>query len=324
MRKNDEQKVNKLKKEKVKKEKTKKIPKRDNASRQEKKTKIPKIKKVAGEQKREKAEIPFYRSIAMRLVVAFLIPVIGVLVLGITSYNNASNAIVDTYKESVQQTADTMQQYINLVITSEKDEFKTYLTESDLRKYFAGLMEVYDESSVRKDYQSRLRNKMALDSKIQGAYIIADNKRTIDCQGIVRDRKLVSESATNWFFFGADESSDKVLDLGIDSYCLRIAKKMNNQPAMMIINISDSFIRSAMQSLDPGKGGYVALITDTDGKEFYSDESVKTEKALIYGTSFYKKALNGKKDSGNQMITFNGKSYMFVYSKLSAGDLIRH
>ena len=298
MRKNDEQKTNKLKKEKVKKEKTKKIPKRDNASRQEKKTKIPKIKKVAGEQKREKAEIPFYRSIAMRLVVAFLIPVIGVLALGITSYNNASNAIVDTYKESVQQTADTMQQYINLVITSEKDEFKTYLTESDLRKYFAGLMDMYDESSVRKDYQSRLRNKMALDSKIQGAYIIADNKRTIDCQGIVRDRNVYTD------YVGCDQG------------------KLVNQPAMMIINISDSFIRSAMQSLDPGKGGYVALITDTDGKEFYSDESVKTEKALIYGTSFYKKALNGKKDSGNQMITFNGKSYMFVYSKLSAGDLM--
>lgn len=125
------------------------------------------MKESSGGQKKEKSEIPFYRSIAMRLVGAFLIPVIGVLVLGITSYNNASNAIVDTYKESVQQTADTMQQYINLVITSEKDEFKTYLTESDLRKYFAGLMDMYDESSVRKDYQGRLRNKMALDSKIQ-------------------------------------------------------------------------------------------------------------------------------------------------------------
>ena len=147
--KNDEQKVNKLKK-KVKK-KTKKIPKRDNASRKEKKIKM---KESSGGQKKEKSEIPFYRSIAMRLVGAFLIPVIGVLVLGITSYNNASNAIVDTYKESVQQTADTMQQYINLVITSEKDEFKTYLTESDLRKYFAGLMDMYDESSVRKDYQA--------------------------------------------------------------------------------------------------------------------------------------------------------------------------
>ena len=65
MKKNDEQKVNKLKKEKVKKEKTKKIPKRDNASRKEKKINI---KASPGGQKREKSEIPFYRSIAMRLV----------------------------------------------------------------------------------------------------------------------------------------------------------------------------------------------------------------------------------------------------------------
>ena len=72
MRKNDEQKVNKLKKEKVKKEKTKKIPKRDNASRKEKKIKM---KESSGGQKKEKSEIPFYRSIAMRLVGAFLIPV---------------------------------------------------------------------------------------------------------------------------------------------------------------------------------------------------------------------------------------------------------
>ena len=49
MRKNDEQKVNKLKKEKVKKEKTKKIPKRDNASRKEKKINI---KASPGGQKR--------------------------------------------------------------------------------------------------------------------------------------------------------------------------------------------------------------------------------------------------------------------------------
>ena len=81
MRKNDEQKTNKLKKEKVKKEKTKKIPKRDNASRKEKKIKM---KESSGGQKKEKSEIPFYRSIAMRLVGAFLIPVIGVLVLLLT------------------------------------------------------------------------------------------------------------------------------------------------------------------------------------------------------------------------------------------------
>ena len=294
----------------------------------EKKEKIPKAVKEP------KSELPFYRSIALRLIAAFLVPVIGVLVLGIASYNNASESIVNTYKESVQQTADTMQQYINLVITSEKDDVKTYLTESNLRKYFAGLLDTYDESSLRKDYQSRLRNKMALDSKIQGIFIIADQKRTIDWQGAVRDRdvysdyvkteqgKLASSSATNWYFFGVDEEADQALDLGIKGYCVRIAKKMNNQPAVMIINVSDSFIRTAMQSLDPGQGGYVALIADTDGTEFYSDESLQFDKPQIYGTSFYQKALDGEAEAGNQMVTFNGKQYMFVYSKLSAGNLM--
>ena len=330
------EKEKKEKKIKTPKQKKEKAPKQKSTSRLAEKVKLPKgvSDKIKEKLPKEKAEVPFHRSIAMRLIGAFLIPVIGVIVLGITSYNSASSSIVDTYKESVQQTADTMQQYINLVITSEKDEFKSYLTESDLRKYFAGLMDVYNETSTRKDYQGKLRNKMALDSKIQGAYIIANDKRTIDCQGIVRDRNvytdyigteqgaIVDKSATDWFFFGQDDASDEALNLDIGGYCVRIVKKMNNQPAMMIINISDSFIRSAMQSLDPGKGGYVTLITDQDGGEFYSDESVKPDKPLVYGTKFYQKALEGKAESGNQMITFNGKQYMFVYSKLSAGNLM--
>ena len=309
---------------KPKKEKAPKTTGKKGVKAKESKKKVPK----------QKSEIPFYHSIAMRLIASFLLPVVGVLVLGIVSYNKASSAIVNTYKESVQQTANTMQQYINLVITSEKDEFKTYLTESDLRKYFGQFLDAYDESSIRKDYQSRFRNKMALDSKMQSVFIIADEKKTIDGNGKVYGRniysdyakceqgKIATSSASNWYFFGVNEDADKVLDLDIQNYCFRIAKKMNNQPAMMIINISDEFIRSTMQSLNPGKGGYVALITDQDGKEFFSDGNVSTDKSLIYGTSFYKKAFDGKADSGNQMVTFQGKEYMFVYSKLSAGDLM--
>ena len=296
---------------KPKKEKAPKTTGKKGVKAKESKKKVPK----------QKSEIPFYHSIAMRLIASFLLPVVGVLVLGIVSYNKASSAIVNTYKESVQQTANTMQQYINLVITSEKDEFKTYLTESDLRKYFGQFLDAYDESSIRKDYQSRFRNKMALDSKMQSVFIIADEKKTIDGNGKVYGRniysdyakceqgKIATSSASNWYFFGVNEDADKVLDLDIQNYCFRIAKKMNNQPAMMIINISDKFIRSTMQSLNPGKGGYVALITDQDGKEFFSDGNVSTDKSLIYGTSFYKKAFDGKADSGNQMVTFQGKEY---------------
>lgn len=301
----------------------------------QKSTKIKSKAKVKVKDKtRQKAEVPFFHSIAMRLIVSFLIPVAGVLILGIISYIQASNAIVNTYKDSVQQTANTMQQYIDLVITSEKDEFKSYLTDADLRKFFSNTLNVYDETTVRTDYQDKLRDKMALDSKIQSAYIIADDKKTIDGVGKTHERdiysdyikseqgSIVNDSATNWFFFGVDDEADKALDLDIDNYCFRIAKKMNNDSAIMIINISDDFIRSTMKSLDPGKGGYVSLITEQDEREFFSDANVKTDKSVIYGTDFYNKALKSDAESGNQMVTYNGEEYMFVYSKLSAGDLM--
>lgn len=284
-------------------------------------------------EKREKSEIPFYRSIAMRLIMAFLLPVIGVLALGLISYRTASNAIVNTYKNSVQQTTDTMQRYVDLIVGSEKDEFKIYLTEGILKKYFSGLMDEMEENETRNTYQSELRNKVALDNKIQSVYFLADDRRTINAKvGVVTENlytayketeqgKKVAESATEWFYFGQDDDADAVIGLGDSKYCVRIAKKMNEQPAIMVINISASFVRSTMLSLDPGKGGYVAMIT-SDGKEFYADEKTRPDRTLMYGTDFYKKALASKEQTGNQMIRLNGEEYLFVYSKLDSGGIM--
>ena len=63
---------------------------------------------------------------------------------------------------------------------------------------------------------------MALDSKMQSVYIIADEKKTIDGNGKVYDRNIYSDyakceqgkiatgSATIWYFFGVKEEADKV------------------------------------------------------------------------------------------------------------------
>lgn len=281
-----------------------------------------------------KENIPLHHSIAIRLITAFLIPVLGVLFLGVMSYNKASNAIVDTYKESVQQTANTMQQYINLVITSEQDEFKNYLSASDLKKYFFGTLDEQGEKELRDSYQTKLRNKLAVDSKIEGVYILGNEGRTIDGKGKTWEHDLYNDyiateqgalpgaTEKSWFYFGVDQEVDQALDMNIASYGLRIVKKLKDQKAILMINFSDEYIRNAMKSLNPGEGGYVALITEQDGYEFYAEEKNTSSKSRIYGTKFYNNALSGKQSSGNQMVEYNGKQYMFVYSKLTTGNLM--
>ena len=100
---------------------------------------------------KEKVEVGFFRSIRFRLIAAFLVPVIAIIILGGASYKKASDAIVNSYKESTEQTVDMMQQYIDLVITSEKDEFKTYLTEDDLTKYYSGIADAETGAKINYD-----------------------------------------------------------------------------------------------------------------------------------------------------------------------------
>lgn len=319
----------KPKKERVPKQKKQRAPKKERVlkkTQQGKKVKAPR-------EKNEKTEIPFYRGIAVKLIACFLVPVVGVAVLGIISYQKSSDAIVNAYKESVQQTTDMMEQYISLVATSEKDEFKSYLTEQELKKYFAGLMEHGEENTTRRDYQSKLRNKLSIDEKLHSIYFLADSERSIDSSTGTLGNDLYTEyrnttqgsesaaSATGWHVYGPDMESDEVIGMKTHNYSLRIVKRVNTQDAVMIINLSAEYVRSAMQALNPGEGGYVALVC-ADGNEFYSDNKVEFDEPLIYGTDFYQKAVDGKEDNGNEMVTLNGQSYMFVYSKLSMGNVL--
>lgn len=305
------------------------IPKKDRAEKKAQRGK----REKAPREKKEKLEIPFYRGIAVKMILCFLVPVVGVAVLGMVSYQKSSDAIVNTYKESVQQTTNMMQQYISLVATSEKDEFKSYLTEQDLKKYFAGLLEHGTENSTRRDYQSRLRNKLSIDDKLHSIYFLADSQRSIDSgtgtlgNDLYTDYKNTTQgseaaaSSTGWYVYGPDMESDEVIGMRTHNYSLRIVKRVNSLDAVMMINLSAEYVRTAMQSLDPGAGGYVALVCQ-DGHEFYSDNKVEFDEPLIYGTDFYQKAIEGQETAGNEMVTLNGQNYMFVYSKLSFGNVL--
>ena len=107
-----------------------------------------------------------------------------------------------------------MEQYISLVATSEKDEFKSYLTEQDLKKYFSGLMDQTEENSTRRDYQSRLRSKLSIDDKLHSVYFLADSEKSIDSStgtlgtNLYTDYKNTTQgseataTSTGWLVYG--------------------------------------------------------------------------------------------------------------------------
>ena len=279
--------------------------------------------------KREKSDIPFYRSIRMQLILSFLIPVGCIIVLGVASYQKASSAIVNSYKESTEQTMNMMQQYLELIVNSEKEEFKAYIKEENLIYYYKGLLDKDAAIQAKTDYTSEIRDKLVRDSKIGGVYFISDDGKSI----YSASRELVADAYTqfkestegqqmleapyDWHVFGQNTAVDQAVNLDTSTYALRMVRKLNDIPQAMIVDIDSDTVREAMQSMDPGERGYVVLVTG-DGSEFYSDKEVDNTVTRIAGTDFYQKAMESENISGNSIVYLDGEEYLFVYSRIDS------
>lgn len=62
----------------------------------------------------KKNPIPLWKRIRFKLIFAFLIPVVFIIVLGFVSYQKATTQIISTYRDSVDQTVSMMNQYLTL------------------------------------------------------------------------------------------------------------------------------------------------------------------------------------------------------------------
>lgn len=290
------------------------------------------MKKKHNKEKRV-LEIPFYKSISLHLTVCFLIPVIGILVLGAVSYNSASKAVINSYKKSISHTADMQQKYINLAVSSEIDEFKNYFTDSALRTFFGGKMDMIEANTLKKKYNGKLVSKLSMDSKASGVYFIADGGRSLQGGNVLlpsdaysayiatNQGRKVNENPNEWFIFGQDTEADGVLGIDTELYGVRIARKFQGRQVCIIVDIGAEFIRNVLQSVDTGKNGCVALIT-SDGKEFYAEPGAEDKDSLIYGTDVYNNVVSSEEVTGNQIIQLNGRENLFVYGKMETGGAV--
>lgn len=307
--------------------KTPKAPKAAKAAKAPKKVKGPKVKQ-------EKINVPFFKSIRFRLIGSFLIPILCIIVLGIMSFQLASKALINSYKDSSTQTAEMMQQYMDLIVASEKDDIKSYLSNSDATMLMADAFNEVDAGLKRRSLKDELQNRLARDSKLEGVYLLTDGGRSVAAGSPVTEvnaystymttnqGQMVASDKFTWQMFGQDLETDDALGIKTEDYVLRMVRHYDNAKAVIVVNIDSYFVREAMQVMNPGKGGYVCFITN-DGKEFYSDGLLKIEKNKIYGTKFYEKAVKSSNKSGNELVTVDGKKYLFVYSKMDLdGSLV--
>lgn len=279
---------------------------------------------------RSKANIPVYRQLRFKLIFFFMIPVLCIVVLGVASYQKASDGIISRYETSAFQTMHMMNEYLKLSIDTVRSSYKGYLNEDDLTKYFQGL---YDSdtaarTNMNKTYVKELNSNVNGDALISNIYMISDSVPSITTTQTTEEELYSVYTATpegalpggdkyNYYLFGNQSAADDALGTDASKYSLRLVRGFSNSKTLMIIDISKGAVVDALSSFDAGEGSYIAFVT-SDGTELYPDGTSANADTIFTGADFYQNALASEEANGMEYVTWQGETYLFLYSSLSS------
>lgn len=311
--------------------KTKKARRKNKAEHtlnRQKMTKSERKNKQKEKREERKNSVPFFRGIQFKMVSAFLVPVLFIIFLGVTSFQNASASVVSSYENSVNQTMQMMEQYLSLVIDTVQLNYKEYINDDSLLQYYKGLYDTdyMKHEAVMNEYQKTMNKLITTDDMVSNIYFLSDTQPVLTtgkCQGdklyteylSTNEGELVKGDKYNFFLFGNQSAADEKLGTDSSKYGARLVRYLNGAPTLMVVDISKNSIEDTLSSLDGGEGSIVSLVTQ-DGSEYVKKDGETSSTVVFNGTEFYERANQSEETEGAEYVKYEEEDYLFLYAKV--------
>lgn len=280
--------------------------------------------------KAKATKVTIFTSFRTKFIITILLPIIAIIVLGVTSYIKASDAIISNYKESVTQALHMTGRYFDFLIDNTKEKYKGKIVESDIAAYANGL---YDNQPVQRnkifnDVLTEFNDDMLANSFLSEIYILTQNNQSIATTQVLQTGLYdvfantevgakALEDPTDFYCVGTMEEIDDVLGTSSDEYGIRLVRKYTKATAALVIDIRKEELRNIIDDLDLGEGGMVALTT-ADGTEILDKVSGDgREKELFVGTEYWNEVSKNEEEVVTQEIGIEGQEYLFLSVKIS-------
>lgn len=273
-------------------------------------------------------------SISRQLIMAFLVPVLLIILLGTVSYQKASRQIIKSYENGMGLTANAVADYLNLVCDNMKSKANELISNEDFQEYYkrANTEDTIDQKAAYNRLSNKLAYNVTSDNKIQSITIIGGSGKWLTTYKSSDKDKNVAKAGL-YDVIKAEEPFKTILDkklnsqwvgshpiidenLGIDStgYGLSYVMKNTTAAGFIIYDIKlDTIIEvlKGMIKTESGVDTVVGLITP-DGR-IISQE--KDAKAL--GTfSYLKEILGSEVQNSASYEKYNGRTHLVTYSSV--------
>ena len=292
----------------------------------EKRQKAPKQKKSGKSSK--------LLSIRNKIVVCFLVPIVFMVIIGVSAYQKSAEGLSEKFTDSTLQTMRMATENLNMSCDFIRSEGLKYAYDDDLRKYFLGMFEEnpVDKLNFLTSTKSNLLSVQTSNPFISHMHIIPkkgvnllSTKLSSGVDGFLDEYKEDVASGEGRRSIPQWIDSHPVLDEKVTEtekdYIMAFEMMSQSNNACVVIDIKPSAITDFMEEIDIGDGSIIGFVTP-GGRELVVEnveegkESVLPEEGNVFsGQEYYTAVMDeAVEDAGTAEVDFQGEKYLFIYS----------
>lgn len=322
------QKKEKLKKEKVRKPKKERIKKERPAKQTERK---PQPKKTGNSRKAAKDKGMGLRGIQVKLIGAFMIPVILFVIIGFMIYSKCSTTLNSTYEASANTSVGTLEEYLGLGFENIELMATRLSINSAITSYYTG-SEVKSESMLM-DTKVALSNESTADKFIDHIIVCAKSGTACSEKGAIRGdvynafveseegKNVESEIGMGSMWISSHPAIDEVTGYDSDEYALSLVTVLKNNSnksvGYIIIDVKTSFIQDILDNAQISDNSIKGFVLEDGSQVLSGDSDIK-----FTDMDFYQEALAGENLQGSKEVSYEGADYLFTYSRIEGTNML--
>ena len=290
----------------------------------------------------DRKKLHLFSGIRFKITVAFIVPVVLMIGLGVISYNRSAEALTSNYESSSKSTLDTAASYMNLIIETIRTASYDISVSTIAREYYGQTYakDAYKESTVFSTLRTEIESRKIANKYIRNIAFVANYGNAISTALSYLDdsiyenvRKLDCAKRTDkedFIWLGNHPELDDYI--GTSKYAFGIMRKAYNmkfrQIGYVVVDVDYDEIANHIASINMGENAVLALITPdgreisyknipvSDEAEVQANDSLDTE--YIVNSELYDKILASEENNGSEYVEYNGEKYLLLYNKLES------
>lgn len=265
------------------------------------------------------------------LIRAYLVPVCFIILLGLISYNKASQNLRQQYEESVHATVGTVATYIELLCDTVENKANEIVSGEIVKNYYGKEIGKTDSITMEKfrDVQKVLTMAKGSCEYITGYTIISEKGGNLSNVGqkVPSDayeqyslNEDVDKIGNKGIWKGKHTYLDETLKISQDTYSLTFARELVKANGYLNLDISLTSITDILKKIPNDEGMYVALLT-SDEREIIIENGELIDSSLFLNNEVFANDSKNEMDKGTY-VKWNNKTYLYTTSPIGDTGLV--